>query len=250
MRFDILTIFPEIITNFPKIGVIKRADNKVFATDLRKFVNTKYKGVDDRPFGGGDGMVFVPEVIENALASIRKQKNSISIHLTPQGVKFTDRIARDLARFSQIIFICGRYAGIDERAIKNIDMELSIGNYILSGGELASMVVMEAVTRFQKSVLGNPESSDNDSFAKDNLLEAPMFTRPRAFMGLNTPEVLLEGNHKKINLWRKNISILRTFFRTSNKIDSIDLKKAKEFYLNMTDEDKLACGLPLNADKF
>ena len=250
MRFDILTIFPEIITSFPKIGVIKRADNEVFTTDLRKFANTKYKGVDDRPFGGGDGMVFMPEVIENAMASVKKLENSISIHLTPQGVKFTDRIARDLAQFSQIIFICGRYAGIDERAVKNIDMELSIGDYILSGGELASMVVIEAVTRFQKSVLGNPESSDNDSFSKDSLLEAPLFTRPRAFMGLSTPKELLEGNHEKINLWRKNISILRTFFRTPNQIDPTDLKKAKEFYLNMTDEDKLVCGLPLNADKF
>lgn len=250
MRFDILTIFPEIITNFPKIGVIKRSGNIIHTTDLREFVNTKYKGVDDRPFGGGDGMVFLPEVIDNALNSIEKQKTSISVNLTPQGVKFNDRIARDLATFSQIIFVCGRYAGIDERATKNIDMELSIGDYILSGGELACMVVIEAITRFQKDVLANPESEKNDSFSKDNLLEAPLFTRPRAFMGLNTPKVLLEGNHKKIKLWQKNVSILRTFFRTSNKIDPMDLKKAKEFYLNMTDEDKLVCGLPLNADKF
>ena len=150
----------------------------------------------------------------------------------------------------QIILVCGRYAGVDERAVKNIDLELSIGDYVLSGGELAAMVVVEAVTRFQKNVLGNPESGSKDSFAKDNLLEAPLFTRPRAFLGLKTPKVLLEGNHEKIGIWRKNVSVLRTFFRTSSKIKSTDLKKAKEFYLNMSDEDKQICGLPLNADKF
>ncbi len=250
MRFDIVTIFPELITNFPKIGVIKRACNSVNTVDLRKFVDKKYKGVDDRPFGGGDGMVFLPEVVSRALDSIEKKPNSISIHLTPQGVKFTDRIARDLAVLDQIIFICGRYAGVDERVLQNINMELSIGDYILSGGELASMVVMEAVTRFQKNVLGNPESGCKDSFAKDNLLEAPLFTRPRTFFGLKTPKVLLEGNHEKINLWRKNVSVLRTFFRTSSKIKDKDLEEAKEFYLNMSDEDKQVCGLPLNADKF
>ncbi len=251
MRFDIITIFPEIIQNHSFKGIIKRANNTINTVDLRKFTDKKYKGVDDRPFGGGDGMVFSPKIVSSALKSIDRLENTVCIHLTPQGIKFNDKLARKLALLDQIIFICGRYAGIDERVVvKNADIELSIGDYILNGGELPCLVVMEATTRFQENVLGNPKSKEYDSFSKDDLLEAPSFTRPRSFGKMHIPEILLHGNHGEIDLWRKHVSILRTFFRTSTKLKEQDLKAAKEFYLKMSDEDKGICGLPLNAHKF
>ena len=250
MRFDIITIFPELIENFCQKGVASRSKAKINAIDLRNFSKNKYKGVDQKPYGGSDGMVFCPEVVKEALNSIARSKNSISIYLTPQGAKFTDGLARKFALLDQIIFVCGRYAGIDERVVRYVDLELSIGDYILSGGELASQVVMEAVIRFQKDVLSNSKSLDQDSFSKDGLLEAPVFTKPREFQNSKVPQVLLSGDHKKVNEFEKYISILRTVFRTSKKINPGELAKAKEFYQTLSNEEKLVCGLPINLDKF
>lgn len=215
MKFDILTLFPDFFLPFLEEGVLGRAVKKgildIRLTDIRAFADGRHKVTDDRPYGGGNGMVMKPGPIYQALKSIERTEDpALVILLTPQGRKFDQAAAWDLATRRHIILICGRYEGVDERIISgHVDLELSIGDYVLSGGELGAMVVADAISRLIPGVLGGERSTVEDSF-EDGLLEHPHFTRPRNFMGREVPEVLLSGDHEKIRVWRRRESLKRT----------------------------------------
>ncbi len=223
MRFDILTIFPEMFTPFLQEGVLGRAFKKglldIRIINIRSFARGRHKVTDDRPYGGGSGMVMKPGPIYRALTSLeRDSSQSRVILLTPQGKSFDQSMARELVAWKHLILICGRYEGVDERVrSKYINMELSIGDYILSGGELGALVVLDAVSRLVPGVLGGEQSSTEDSF-EDGLLEYPHYTRPRYFMGEEVPQVLLSGDHEKIRVWRRIESIKRTLERRPDLI--------------------------------
>ena len=215
MRFDILTLFPELFSPFLKEGVLGRAVKKglldIRLTNIRSFARGTHKVTDDRPYGGGNGMVMKPGPIYRALNSLERIKGeSLVILLTPQGKRFDQSMAWELERRKHLILVCGRYEGVDERIrTRHIDMELSIGDYILSGGELGAMVVLDAISRLVPGVLGGERSNLEDSF-EDGLLEYPQYTRPRVFMGEEVPAILLSGDHEKIRAWRRAESIRRT----------------------------------------
>jgi tRNA (guanine37-N1)-methyltransferase len=218
MKFDILTLFPDLFKPFLEEGVLGRAVKNgildITLTDIRSFAIGRHKVTDDRPYGGGNGMVMKPGPIYQALTSIKRTEEASSvILLTPQGVKFDQAMAWDLADKKHLILICGRYEGVDERVITgHVDLELSIGDYVLSGGELGALVVVDAVSRLIPGVLGGEKSNMEDSF-EDGLLEHPHFTRPRNFMGHEVPEVLLSGDHERIRVWRRMESLKRTLLK-------------------------------------
>lgn len=210
MRFDIITIFPEILSSAFSAGVIKKAIEKglleIKVHNLRDYAHDKHRQVDDRPYGGGEGMVLKPEPIFEAVEKIKVYPDAVIYLLSPQGKKFTSELARKLATKSQLILICGRYEGVDERVAQYlVDGELSIGDYVLSGGEPAAWVIVDAVARFIPGVVGKPQSVIHDSFF-DGLLDYPHYTRPREFRGMKVPQVLFSGDHEKILRWRKKKS--------------------------------------------
>jgi tRNA (guanine37-N1)-methyltransferase len=215
MKFDILTLFPDLFKPFLEEGVLGRAVKSgildISLIDIRSFAEGRHKVTDDRPYGGGNGMVMKPEPIYQALNSINRDgADSSVILLSPQGIKFNQSLAWELSAGRHIILICGRYEGVDERIISaKVDLEVSIGDYVLSGGELGALVVIDAVSRLIPGVLGGESSNLEDSF-EGGLLEHPHFTRPRNFMGQEVPEVLLSGDHEKIRLWRRKESLRRT----------------------------------------
>ena len=229
MRFDILTLFPDLFAAFLKAGVLGRAVEKgvveVSITNIRDFARGRHKVADDRPYGGGNGMVMKPGPIYRALQSIdRHEEGCRVILLTPQGAPFHQATARELARLNHLVLICGRYEGVDERVrSRYIDAELSIGDFILSGGELGAMVVVDAVSRVIPGVLGGERSSLEDSF-EEGLLEYPQYTRPRVFEGEEVPAVLLSGDHERIRLWRRAEALKRTLERRPDLLDQEDLK--------------------------
>lgn len=213
MQFDIITIFPDFFDKFKEIGLIGSAIEKgiikLNTYNLRDYTEDKYKTVDDRPFGGGKGMVMKPEPIYKAITHLKKSHPPVDrvIFLSPKGILFNQRLAKELASLNRLILVCGRYEGIDERVIiLCADYEISIGDYILNGGEVAAMVIIEAVSRLIPGVIGSSESLEEESF-NEFLLEYPQYTRPRVFMDLNVPDILLSGNHAEIEKWRKNQSI-------------------------------------------
>lgn len=214
MRFDVLTLFPEIIEAYCGVSIMKRAvDNGVFsvsAVNPRDFTLDKHKKVDDTPYGGGAGMVLMPQPYVDAYESVERVENSVTIMLTPQGQPLNDTVVNDLAKYDQIIMLCGHYEGFDER-IRDIikPVEISVGDFVLTGGELPALCVIDAVSRKIEGTLGKIESADYDSFS-NGLLEYPHYTKPRNFRGLEVPNVLLEGNHKLINEYRLQQSIERT----------------------------------------
>ncbi len=204
-RIDVVTIFPELVEHFLAGSLLGHARSEgvldVRVTDLREFAGDRHHTVDDAPFGGGDGMVLKCEPVVAAIEAIAKPGARI-IALCPRGRRFDQALARELAGERQLVLLCGRYAGFDERIFAATGAEsLSIGDYVLAGGELAALVVTEAVTRLVPGVIGNPVSAEADSFSGDRL-EHPLYTRPREFRGLGTPEVLLSGNHAEIERWR------------------------------------------------
>lgn len=209
MKFDILTLFPEFVNSIKEYSIISRGINEnifdVNAINIRDFSLNKHKKVDDYPYGGGPGMVMAPQPISDCIKSVIK-KNSHIIYLSPRGKVFNQSIARKLANKNHIILLCGHYEGIDQRIIdKYVDEEISIGDYILTGGELGAMVLVDSISRLLPGVLGNEESSKEESFSS-NLLEYHQYTRPQKFEGMEVPEVLLSGNHKKIEEYRKKIA--------------------------------------------
>jgi len=214
MRFDVITLFPEIIENYCSASVIGRAfKNEIISVNTvnpRDFSTDKHKKVDDTPYGGGAGMVLACQPFYDAYESVNKLENSVSIIFTPQGKPFNQQIAKDLSEKAQIIMISGHYEGYDERIrqIPNLT-EISIGDFVLTGGELGALCVIDAVTRLIPGGIGKQESSEEDSFSED-LLEYPHYTRPYDFRNMKVPEVLLSGNHHEIAIWRKKQAILRT----------------------------------------
>ena len=214
MRFDIITLFPEMFSAIKEEGVIARAINKsiisITTWQLRDFSLNKYKNVDDKSYGGGPGMVMQVQPIRDCITEIKKQNPKTKvIYLSPQGKKLDQDLVEKLTTYDSLTMLCGRYEGIDERVIENdIDYEVSIGDYVISGGELAAMVVIDTISRRLPNVLGN-EDSLMDSFT-DNLLDYPHYTRPEVVDGHSVPEVLLSGNQAKIDAWRLEQSIKRT----------------------------------------
>jgi tRNA (guanine37-N1)-methyltransferase len=233
MRFDVLTLFPELFSSFLKETILGRAVKAgvvdIRLVNIRSFAKGRHLVTDDRPFGGGEGMVMKPGPISRALESIDRTKDrSLVLLLTPQGRTFDQPLAWELSRMEQIILICGRYEGVDERIRTNcVDLELSIGDYVLSGGEMAAMVVMDAVSRLVPGVLGGERSTQEDSF-EEGLLEYPQYTRPRVFKNREVPAVLLSGDHEKIRVWRRTESLKRTLERRPDLLEKAAL----------TEEDK------------
>ena len=214
MKFDIITLFPEMFSAIKEEGVIARAMKKSLISintwQLRDFSSNNYRNVDEKPYGGGAGMVIQVKPIRDCISKIKQSSpNTKVIYLSPQGKKLDQNLVEELATFESITMLCGRYEGIDERVIENdIDFEISIGDYVISGGELAAMVVIDAISRRLPDVLGN-EVSLKDSFT-DNLLDCPHYTRPEVIDGQTVPEVLLSGNQAKIDAWRLEQSIKKT----------------------------------------
>ena len=206
MKFDIITLFPEMFSAIKDEGVISRAlKNSIISIrewQLREFSTNKYKNVDDKLYGGGAGMVMQVKPIRDCLRKIKEQHPDTKVvYLSPQGEPLNQKLVEKLAAFESLTLLCGRYEGVDERIIENdIDYEVSIGDYVISGGELAAMVVIDAISRRLPGVLGN-EVSLKDSFT-DNVLDYPHYTRPEVIDGQNVPEVLLSGNQAKIDAWR------------------------------------------------
>ncbi len=205
MRIDILTLFPDIISSYLKESIIKRAIEKglveINIVNIRDFSPFKSGQVDDTPYGGGSGMVLMCEPVFKAIDSV-KTDNSKVIMMTPTGEKYNQSKAIDLTHEKHIILLCGHYEGFDERIKTKVDMEISIGDYVLTGGELASLVITDSVVRLLEGVI-TETSLDSESFT-DGLLDYPVYTKPRVYEGLEVPEVLLSGNHKKIDEYRMN----------------------------------------------
>ena len=217
IKIDVITIFPNIFDNFTNFGVIKEGINKKLCEltiyNLREFTEDKHKKVDDRPYGGGAGMVFMVQPIDSAVRHIKEKNDVLKINLqktillTPGGDKLKQNTLKYLSGMENLILICGRYEGVDER-IKDlaVDMEISIGDFILTGGEIPAMVIIDGVIRLLEGVVGKEESLINESF-ENNLLDYPQYTRPDLYKGLKVPDVLLSGNHSKIKKWREEKSV-------------------------------------------
>lgn len=218
MDFSVLTIFPDMFEAFWHHGMVQRAMNqgqiRACAIDIRDFAQGRHRVTDDRPYGGGCGMVMKPEPLAAAIRAAKKRSpGSRTLLLSPQGRRFDQAMARSLATTQGLTLICGRYEGVDERICQEfIDDEISIGDYVLTGGELGAMVIIDAVTRLLPGVLGGDESAEKDTFSND-LIEHAHYTRPPVFEGINVPEVLLSGHHEKINQWRLETSLIRTFLK-------------------------------------
>ena len=258
MRFDIVTIFPGFFAGIFEHGIVRRAQAEGRVTiethDLRNFTHDRHRTVDDRPFGGGEGMVLKPEPLAEALAALgvatKAERSSESggtrvILLSAQGRRFDQAMARELARLDRVVLICGRYEGVDERINElYCDVELSIGDYVLSGGELAAAVVVDAAMRLVPGVLGNEASSEFESFGAPDaeitadregvprsqhgsggLLDYPHYTRPAEFAGLRVPEALLNGDHRQIRLWRREQQLRKTYANRPDLLETADLSK-------------------------
>lgn len=214
MRFDVMTLFPEMIEAYCGFSILKRAVEaeviSVNTVNPRDYTLNKHKKVDDTPYGGGAGMVLMPQPYVDAYESIEKCENSVTVMLSPQGEQLTDGVVNELANYSQIVLMCGHYEGFDERIREIIKpREISLGDFVLTGGELPALCLMDAVSRKVEGTLGKIESADEDSFS-NGLIEYPHYTKPREFRGLEVPEVLLNGNHKDIAEFRLQKSLERT----------------------------------------
>ena len=214
MRFDVLTLFPELIQSHLDFSIMKRAKEEgvieINTINPRDYTLDKHKKVDDTPYGGGAGMVLAPQPYVDAYESVNKEINSITIMMTPQGEPFTHEISKELAQYDQIIILCGHYEGFDERIREIIKpREISIGDFVLTGGELPALCIIDSVSRNIEGTLGKIESAHDDSFA-DGLLEYPQYTKPREYRGFEVPEILLNGNHKLIEEFRMEQKIKRT----------------------------------------
>ena len=230
MNFVVLTIFPEMFDPFWSHGIIRRAieQQKIFAStvNIRDYARDRHQVTDDRPYGGGSGMVMKPEPLAGAIrAATRKVPAAGTVLLTPQGRPFDQNMAKELASFDGLVMICGRYEGVDERICHDlIDYEISIGDYVLTGGELAAMIIVDAVTRLIPGALGGEDAAENDSFS-NGLLEHAHYTRPRIFEDRQVPDVLLSGHHQEIERWRLESSLMRTLLKRSDLLQQKNLNR-------------------------
>lgn len=224
MRFDVLTLFPEMISDLRQYGVTGRAIERglvdLHSWNPRDYTEDRHQTVDDRPYGGGPGMVMKAEPLQKALADIRQQAGDVTVAvLSPQGRRFDQQAASDMLERGNLVLIAGRYEGIDERFIETeVDEEWSIGDYVLSGGELAAMVMIDTITRLVPGALGHEDSAEQDSFV-NGLLDYPHFTRPELHEGHKVPEVLLSGDHEAIRRWRLKQSLGRTWLRRPDLLE-------------------------------
>jgi tRNA (guanine37-N1)-methyltransferase len=216
MRIDVLTLFPEAFAGPLDVSIIKRAREDglldLLLHDVRAFATDKHRSVDDYPFGGGQGMVMRVDVLDRALSDVQEQGSGrgLVVYLSPQGEVLNDRLVRELARKDRLVLVCGRYEGVDERFVKHcVDREVSIGDYILTGGELPAMVLIDAVARHIPGALGDEASPEEESFV-GGLLEHPQYTRPAEYKGWTVPEVLLSGHHANIEKWKAEQRLERT----------------------------------------
>ena len=230
MKFVVLTIFPEMFDPFWSHGIIRKAieEQKIFtsAINIRDYAADRHQVTDDRPYGGGSGMVMKPEPLAAAIRDASKNLTGAkTILLTPQGRVFNQKMARELASSAGLILVCGRYEGVDERICHDlIDFEISIGDYVLTGGELAAMIVVDAVTRLIPGTLGGEGAAEKDSFS-DDLLEHAHYTRPADFEGRQVPEVLLSGHHQEIDKWRLESSMMRTLLKRPDLLQKKDINR-------------------------
>ena len=233
VKFDVLSIFPEMFTSPLNFSLLKKAQEKgllsISLHDIRSWADDNHKMTDDAPYGGGCGMVMKVEPVEKALNKIRNlEDDSVVVLMTPQGEVLNQKIAVELSGKKSIIIICGRYEGVDERIREHlVDREISIGDYILTGGELPALILIDAVSRFIPDVLGNPESTQSESFSA-NILEYPQYTRPAEYKNWGVPDVLLSGNHAEIEIWRKRKSLKRTYQRRPDLLEKIKLSDEDE----------------------
>ena len=230
MKIDILTLFPNMFVGVFDESIIKRAiDNKLVEIniiDFRKYSLDPHSKVDDTPYGGGAGMVLACEPIYRAINDLRKD-DTLVILLTPDGKLFNQTIAKELVKEKHLILVCGHYEGFDERIKNFVDMEISIGDYVLTGGEIPAMAIVDTITRLIPGVI-NEDSYLKDSFYNDYLLDYPTYTKPQNFKGLEVPEVLISGNHQKINEWRKNMQIEKTKKRRPDLWEKYNDKRNKD----------------------
>jgi len=229
MKIDILTLFPEFFQTPINTSILKRAIESnavnIKITDIRDFAQDKHRKADDRPFGGGCGMVMKAEPLFGAIESIEKLDSTKVILLCPRGKSYTQKKALELSTEEHLVFVCGHYEDIDERVRETlITDEISIGDYILTGGEIATLVVLDSIIRLLPNVLGNEDSAIEDSFS-DGLLDCPHYTRPREYRGLNVPDVLVSGNHAKIEEWRLKQKLKLTYQKRPDLLEKINLDK-------------------------
>lgn len=232
MKFDVLTLFPDMFEPL-KQSIISRATQKnligINLVDIRDFSEDKHNKVDDTPYGGGAGMLMKPDVVYRAFESV-KSENSRVIYLSPQGKTLNQTIVKRLSKEDHLILLCGHYEGIDQRVIdKIVDEEISIGDYVLTGGELPAMVLIDSVSRYVSGVLSD-ESLDSESFS-NGLLEYPQYTRPEVFEGVKVPEVLLSGHHENIKKWRHDKSLENTFKKRPELLENVELTKKDKDYI-------------------
>lgn len=252
MHYHVLTLFPEMIEQGMGTSIMGRAMEqgliRLTATNIRDFSTNKHMKVDDHPYGGGAGMVMQAEPVYGAWKQVTESigyKPRV-IYLTPQGKVFQQSMVEDFAREQDLVFLCGHYEGIDERVLEEVVTDyVSIGDYVLTGGELPALVMMDAISRFVPGVLNNEESAEFDSF-HDNLLEYPQYSRPAEWMGKKVPDVLLSGHHANIEKWRREQSILRTLQNRPELLEDAVLSKKEKQYLeqlrrNMAQEDPSSC---------
>lgn len=242
MNYHILTLFPDMVQEGLNTSIIGRAVQKgiigIHGINIRDYSKNKHRQVDDYPYGGGAGMVMQPGPVCDAYQDLCRKlgKRPRVLYMTPQGKVFSQKIARELAQEEDLVFLCGHYEGIDERALSLIVTDyLSIGDYVLTGGELPAMVMIDCISRLVPGVLSNEESAQIESFY-DNLLEYPQYTRPETYEGLKVPEVLLSGHHKNIETWRRQESIKRTLERRPDLLEHASLsKKERDFLRKLTE---------------
>jgi tRNA (guanine37-N1)-methyltransferase len=249
MRFDIITIFPQMFGSFFSGGVVGKAVQRglleVKVHDLRDFAPGKHRQVDDRPFGGKQGMVLKPEPVFTAVETAKTSDKAAVILLSPQGRRFDFRLAEELIGFPQLIIICGRYEGVDERVNEHLAThEISVGDYVLTGGEPAAIVIVDAVSRFIPDVVGKMESVEHESFIQ-GLFDHPQYTRPRNFRGMEVPEVLFSGDHKKIENWRREKALEKTARMRPDLLNDCWLSPEDERIL-----DKIKSGKEGTADEY
>jgi tRNA (guanine37-N1)-methyltransferase len=271
MKFEIVTIFPDFFRGPLDYGIVRRAREagliEIGIHDLRAFTHDRHRTVDDRPFGGGEGMVLKPEPIADCIASLgigsrdqrlsRESKDTVVI-LSPQGRMFDQSVAHELAEMERVVLLCGRYEGVDERVTEHVaDREISVGDFVLSGGELGAAIILDSVTRLLPGALGNAASSKQESFtahkkraavegdepdstcSSGGLLDYPHYTRPAEWNGLPVPEVLLNGNHDEIRRWRRRRALEKTLRNRPDLLDKADLSKEDEKVLAQIKRNKV-----------
>jgi tRNA (guanine37-N1)-methyltransferase len=236
MQFDVFTLFPEVLESYLQTSILKRAQQNNLLTvklyNIRDWTADRHHTTDDTPYGGGGGMVMKPEPIFSAVEAVcGVTPDCPVILLSPQGRIFNQQVALELAQFERLALLCGRYEGIDERVVEHlVSDEISIGDYVLTGGELPALVLIDAISRFVTGVLGDPEGAQDDSHAS-GLLEYPHYTRPPEFRGWSVPEVLLSGDHGRIARWRREQALRRTLERRPDLLERAELSEAERKYL-------------------